>query len=153
MTVDHHDFTITRTLPHTPAQVFDAWADPAKKAKWYADAPDFSEEQITYDFRVGGREYESATHAGGVRHTMESEYTNIVPNERIVFTYSMTLDDKPLSTSLTCVTFEALDGGTLMTFTEHGVHLDGIDTGEQREEGWHGILDRFVNAVAEIYVA
>jgi uncharacterized protein YndB with AHSA1/START domain len=152
MSVTHHDFTIARTYPYSRAQVFDAWADPAKKAQWYGDQPDFTDADVRYDFRVGGREHDSGVHGdSGVRHTLDAEYTNIVPDERIVYTYSMTLDDKPLSTSVTCVTFEDVEGGTLMTFVEHGVHLDGIDTGEMRHEGWNHILDNLGDALPKMY--
>ena len=76
---------------------------------------------------------------------------SIVPNERIVYTYGMTLDGKPLSASATCVTLEPVEGGTLLTFTEHGVHLDGFDNGELREAGTVGILDDFGKALDTLY--
>jgi uncharacterized protein YndB with AHSA1/START domain len=151
MTVTHHDFTIVRTFAHPRADVFDAWSDPEKKRLWFGADPDFSGNVRRLDFRVGGKEHDSATHKNGIRHTMDAEYTNIVSNERIVYTYSMTLDDKPLSTSVTCVTFEDVEGGTLMTFVEHGVHLDGIDDGSMREEGTNGILDALGRALDAIY--
>lgn len=151
MSVDHHDFTITRTYPYTPSQVFDAWADPQKKALWFGDSPDFTDRVFSHDFRVGGRDHDAATHKGGVRSFFDSEYTNIVPNERIVYTYSMSLDDRPLSTSVTCVTFEPVEGGTLMTFTEHGVHLDGIDNGEMREAGTVEIIKGLDRALDTLY--
>ena len=53
----------------------------------------------------------------------------------------MTLDGKPLSGSVTCVTFAPVECGTLLTFTEHEVHLDGFDDGAMREQGTAGILD------------
>lgn len=151
MSVDHHDFTITRTYPYTPAQVFDAWADPAKKALWFGKAPHLANVVYTHDFRVGGRDHSAADHKGGVRSVFDSEYTNIVQDERIVYTYAMSLGGKPLSASVTCVTFEPVEGGTLMTFTEHGVHLDGIDTGAQREAGTKGIVADLGEALDSLY--
>ena len=35
-TVSHGTFTIERELPHPPARVFAAWADPKAKAQWFA---------------------------------------------------------------------------------------------------------------------
>lgn len=152
MSVDHHDFTISRTYPHSPAQVFDAWADPDKKALWFGGGPEFTDREDRHDFRVGGKDHNSATHENGVVHTFDAEYTNIIANERIVYTYSMTLDGKPLSTSVTAVTFEAVEGGTLMTFVEHGVHLDGIDDGAMREAGTRGLIDGLGAALDTLYL-
>jgi hypothetical protein len=36
---------------------------------------------------------------------------------------------------------EADGDGTRLTYTEQGVHLDGLDTVEGREEGTRGLLD------------
>jgi hypothetical protein len=33
-------------------------------------------------------------------------------------------------------------GGTRLTFTEQGVHYDGLDSPAQREEGTNGLLDQ-----------
>lgn len=151
MSVDHHSFTITRTYPYTPAQVFSAWADPEKKKLWFGVSEDFSDTHAVYDFRVGGREHNSATHNSGVRHTFDSEYTNIVQDERIVYTYSMTLNEVPLSTSLTCVTFAPVEGGTILEFTEHGVFFDGADAGTNREIGTASILDDFARALDGLF--
>ena len=46
-----------------------------------------------------------------------------------------------LSTSVTTTEFAAVDGGTRLTYTEHGVFLDGKDDGSQRESGFGGIFD------------
>ena len=151
MSVDHRDFTIVRTYSYSPAQVFDAWADPEKKKLWFGEAPGFSDVKNTQDFREGGRDHNSAKHADGWSSTFDSEYISIVPNERIVYTYGMTLDGVPLSGSVTSVTFEALDGGTLMTFTEHGVFLDNPEDAVLREEGTKGILDAFGTALDDLY--
>jgi hypothetical protein len=59
----------------------------------------------------------------------------------VVFAYDMWVDDRHISTSLTTIVVEPDADGTLLTYTEQGVHLDGLDTVEGREEGTRGILD------------
>ena len=60
----------------------------------------------------------------------------------MVFTYDMWVDDQHLSTSLTTIAVEPqVDDGTLLTYTEQGVHFDGLDSVEGREEGTRGLLD------------
>lgn len=80
-------------------------------------------------------------------------YTDIVEHRRIVYTYDMWLDDAHASTSVTTILFEPTDRGTRLTFTEQGVHLDGVHgPGPQaaagREEGTGGLLDK----IAELFV-
>ena len=135
MTIAHHDFTISRTYPHPPEAVFEMFSDPAKKAMWFGNHDNFTTGSEAWDFRVGGREQAWSDHGNGITTTFDATYADIVPNERIVYTYVMTLNEAPLSGSATSITFEPVDGGTLMTFTEHGIHLDGPKGGESREEG------------------
>jgi uncharacterized protein YndB with AHSA1/START domain len=141
MPVTHHSFTIVRTYPYSPAQVFDAWADPAKKALWFGAPERIEVVDTAYDFREGGHEHATAHHTSGMVTTFDADYVSIVPNERIVYTYGMTLDGKPLSGSVTCVEFAPVEGGTVLTFTEHGVHLDGLDDGTMRTQGSESLLD------------
>ena len=56
-TVTHHSFTIERELPHSPARVFAAWANPKAKAAWFAAQHDVYKVVIReHDFSVGGKE-------------------------------------------------------------------------------------------------
>jgi hypothetical protein len=53
----------------------------------------------------------------------------------------MWIDDRHISTSLTTIAVTPEGDGTLLTYTEQGVHLDGLDSAEGREEGTAGLLD------------
>ena len=79
---------------------------------------------------------------GGPRSRFESTYTDIVVQQRIVFTYDMWVDDQHMSTSLTTIAVEANGDRTSLTYTEQGVHFDGLDSAEGREQGTRGILDQ-----------
>ncbi|MFT4201017.1 SRPBCC domain-containing protein [Gordonia sp. (in: high G+C Gram-positive bacteria)] len=77
-----------------------------------------------------------------------------MPNERIVYTYDMWLDDAHASTSVTTVVFEEVDGGTRLTFTEQGVHLDGVhgpgpEAAAGREEGTRGLLENIAQVLCK----
>jgi uncharacterized protein YndB with AHSA1/START domain len=67
-------------------------------------------------------------------------YTDIVELQRIVFTYDMWVDERHLSTSLTTIALEPEGDQTRLTYTEQGVHFDGLDSVEGREEGTRGLL-------------
>ena len=100
MTIAHHDFTIARTYPYPPAQVFEAFADRATKALWFGSSETMTTEAGEFDFRAGGHETAATQHADGSHTTFDAHYADVVPNERIVFTYTMTLNATPLSLGL-----------------------------------------------------
>ncbi len=60
----------------------------------------------------------------------------------------MWVDDRHISTSLTTIVVEPDTDGTRLTYTEQGVHLDGLDTVAGREEGTRGILDNLGSFLA-----
>jgi hypothetical protein len=62
----------------------------------------------------------------------------------------MWVDDRHISTSLTTIAVEHDTDGTLLTYTEQGVHLNGLDSVEGREEGTRGILDNLGSFLAAI---
>jgi uncharacterized protein YndB with AHSA1/START domain len=71
-----------------------------------------------------------------------------VEHQRIVFTYDMWVDGQHLSTSLTTIALRADGDTTHLTYTEQGVHFDGLDTVEGREQGTCGILDQLGSYLA-----
>ena len=138
----HATFVIERTYAASLARVFAAWAEPEAKARWFAGPDDWNKGEHELDFRVGGRERVSGGPPGGPVHSYEARYQDIVPNERIVSTYAMHVDDKRISVSLATVEFKPAGAGTLLIYTEQAVFLDGADTSAGREEGTRTLLDK-----------
>src|SRR6266545_1222189 len=139
--VTHATFVIERTYDASPARVFAAWADPAAKARWFAGPDDWESSGYELDFRVGGRERAAGGPPGGPVHTYNAIYQDIVPNERIVSTYDMHLDETRISVSLATVEFKPAGAGTRLIFTEQGAFLDGYDNPARREQGTRDLLD------------
>jgi uncharacterized protein YndB with AHSA1/START domain len=136
--VEHATFVLEREYEASPDRAFAAWADREAKARWYAD----SDAQLELDFRVGGRERSRGTAPGGRAYSYEALFQDIVPAERIVYTYEMLLEGTRISVSLATVEFTpAGDSGTRLVFTEQGAFLDGHESPAQRAEGWGSLLD------------
>jgi uncharacterized protein YndB with AHSA1/START domain len=140
-TVSHDTFVIERIYPAPVTQVFGAWAEPTIKARWFAGSAEALGAGYDLDFRVGGREVNRGGPPGGPVYTYDSEFRDIVPEQRIVYTYEMHADEARLSVSVATVEFRNLDATTQLILTEQGVFLDGHDTAAQREEGMRSLLD------------
>jgi uncharacterized protein YndB with AHSA1/START domain len=140
-TVAHDTFVIERAYNVPVAQIFQAWADPELKARWFAGTPDALGSGYELDFRVGGREVNRGGPPGGPVYSYESQFYDIVPDQRIVYTYEMYADAARISVSVATVQFNSVETGTHLVLTEQGVFLDGLDTVAQREEGTRSLLD------------
>jgi uncharacterized protein YndB with AHSA1/START domain len=139
---EHASFSIERTHDSSPAEVFQAWADPAAKAQWFVGPMKWKATRRELDFRVGGRERLTGTFPSGRTSDYDARYCDIVAGQRIVSTYGMHVDDKRISVSLAAVELEPAGAGTRLTFTERAVFLDGFVDGGGREWGTRAHLDR-----------
>ena len=145
-TAEHGTFVLSRTYPVAPERVFAAWASRDAKVRWFGDGGDMPGFEL--DFRVGGTEAFSGGPPGGAVHTYRATYQDIVPNERIVYGYTMDADSTRISVSVTTVEFASAGDGTTLTFTEQGVFLDGHDTPAIREKGTSELLDQLGASLA-----
>jgi uncharacterized protein YndB with AHSA1/START domain len=144
--VIHNTFVIERSYPQPPERVFAAFADAAKKRRWYAEGENKEVEEFEMDFRVGGIERARYRYNGpplkGVVFTSEASFQAIVPNRRVVAASTMNLGEQRISAAL--VTFELVptDKGTDLIFTHQGAFFEGADGPQIREAGWRKLLDR-----------
>jgi uncharacterized protein YndB with AHSA1/START domain len=136
--VEHATFVVERRYEAPPERAFAAWADPAAKARWFVD----SDARLELDFRVGGQERSQGTAPDGSAYSYEALYQDIVPAQRIVYTYDMLLDETRISVSLATVEFTPVGGnGTRLVFTEQGAFLDGHEPPARRAGGMGSLLD------------
>ena len=145
--IAHGSFTVTRSYPAKPSRVFKAWANPEFKRKWFG-SPKEDDPTSIFEFRVGGREY-NAGKFGNDTFTFDVRYQDIVPDQRIIYTYEMTMNGQRISVSLATIEIEPEGDGTRMTVVEHGAFLDGLDNVRQREEGTNALMDALGNSLAD----
>jgi uncharacterized protein YndB with AHSA1/START domain len=131
----HSTFTLERTYAASPTAVFAAWSDRDAKATWFAP----HDARYALDFRVGGTE---SVHGGdGTDVLARSEYHDIRPDERIVYTTSLFGDGTLATVSLTTVRFGSDGDGTRLALTEQGTFLDDQEQPDWREQGTSDWLD------------
>ncbi|HEY4202020.1 MAG TPA: SRPBCC family protein [Devosiaceae bacterium] len=137
--IAHGTFVVERNYKASPAKVFAAFADPAIKNKWFG-GPEEQNAKRSFDFRVGGKESNTGEFHGST-YSFDALYQDIIPNERIIYTYDMHLNGERISVSLATIEFKPTPAGTHMIVTENGAFLDGLDNVKQREAGTNGLMD------------
>jgi uncharacterized protein YndB with AHSA1/START domain len=135
----HDTFRIDRHFDAEPARVFRAFADPGAKAKWFGSPADTKHQ--AFDFSEGGRETMETVFGDGTRYGYAATYTDIVADERIVYTYEMTMNGRRISVSVATIELRPGAGGTDFTLTEQGVYLDGLDNSAQRKQGTEDLME------------
>jgi uncharacterized protein YndB with AHSA1/START domain len=140
--VVHSTFSVERTYPSPPPKVFAALSNQATKRRWFAEGEGWEIDQFTLDFRVGGQETSRFRFKGGPPMGNDTIFLDIVPEQRIVLAYTMTVDGQPISVSLQTVELSPVPGGTRLSLTEQGAYLDGTDQTPSREEGTRELLQK-----------
>ena len=145
--VIHNTFVIERSYSQIPERVFSAFADAAKKRRWFADSDGHEVIEFEMDFRAGGKDraqfrFKDGSPMKGIVLTNDTSYLDIVPNRRVVAASTMSLGDKRISASLTSFEFLPAEKGTSLIFTHQGAFFEGSDGPQMREDGWRKLLDR-----------
>ncbi|WP_433493482.1 SRPBCC family protein [Micromonospora sp. CA-248089] len=115
------DLRVTRHLPGTPEQVFDAYTDAGKQKIWFGildEEPGIVE--IDVDLRVGGTQTAVWGPSPDALFRETQTFLEIDRPHRLV---TESIGSGPDGTTMTTrieVTFEARDGGTLMTVVQSG---------------------------------
>lgn len=136
------DMRITRHLPATPAEVFDAYTDAEKQKTWFTildEQPGILE--IEADLRVGGQQTAVWGPSPDQLFRETQTFVEIDRPHRLVTDSTGASPDGTTMTTRIEVTFEEKDGGTLMTIVQ-----SGFPTPEVRDfyanEAWDGALAR-----------
>jgi uncharacterized protein YndB with AHSA1/START domain len=145
--VIHDTFSIARTYPATLPRVFGAFASQEAKNIW-GDTGDIESSEpdgglTEFDFRIGGRERFGFKYQGR-SYRYDALYYEIVPDQRIIYSYEMYADDTRISVSVATIEFVETGDGAALTWTEQGAYLDGIDgpgASQLRSEGTAEMLD------------
>jgi uncharacterized protein YndB with AHSA1/START domain len=145
--VTHNTFVIERNYRHAPERVFAAFADAAKKRRWFGEGENHEIVEFAMDFRVGGIEraeyrLNEKTPFPGVALTHDGSYADIVPDRRVVTASTMAFGGRRISASLVTIELVATEDGTKLICTHQGAFFEGSDGPAMRKAGWEKLMDR-----------
>ncbi len=135
--------TLKRQLKAKPDKVYAAWTDPEKILKWFG--PDkIAVLSAEADARLGGRFRIVMLGADGEEHDVSGTYLEVVPNEKLVFTWAWR--STPERQSLVTVLIKPDGTGSMLTL----IHEQFFDEAarDRHREGWSGCLDKLENYLA-----
>jgi uncharacterized protein YndB with AHSA1/START domain len=137
--------TLTRRLRARPEKVYAAWTEPENLARWFGPSkvtPGTTRAEL--DVRVGGRYRISFNNASGDYHEVGGIYREVVPNERLVFSWAW--HSTPERESLVTISIKPDGAGTLLTF-QHARFADEAAR-DNHQRGWIEFFDNLENFVA-----
>jgi uncharacterized protein YndB with AHSA1/START domain len=128
---------LKRRLKAAPERVYAAWTDPAQLVRWFG--PDSGAvTRAEAEARVGGRYAIIFQTQDGEKHHVSGVYREVVPGERLVFTWAWR--STPDRESLVTVELRPDGEGTSLTLT-HERFFDE-PARDRHREGWTGSLDK-----------
>ncbi|HLW23937.1 MAG TPA: SRPBCC family protein [Steroidobacteraceae bacterium] len=145
--ITHGSFTLERFYRAQPERVYEAFSNPTAKSQWFGAIPGSTELVRRLDVRPGGRESLHVRWANGIVTRFDAVYFDVVPRERLIYTYEMHLDARKISVSLASLQMSPEDGGTQLVLTEQASFLDGYQDGGSREQGTAGLLEALGRAL------
>lgn len=125
------EITVTRSIPASPADVYDVWMDPKSPG-----GPWFGPARIIFNGGVDGLFY-FAAEANGQSFAHYGRFVELSRPAKIVHTW-MSPATLGLETTVT-LTFAPEGDHTLVTLTHAGVPDDA--EGHQHKDGWAWVLD------------
>jgi uncharacterized protein YndB with AHSA1/START domain len=130
--------TLKRRLNATPQKVYEAWTRAESMKAWWGPQEGDVVLLLETDVRVGGRFHIVFRALDGEEHSVSGTYREVVPDERLVFSWAWR--STPERESLVTVALRPEGKGTMLTLT-HEQFFDEKARDSHRT-GWMGALDK-----------
>jgi uncharacterized protein YndB with AHSA1/START domain len=142
--------TLVRHIKARPQVVFDAVTTAEGIAHWWG--PDSGPVLVAeVEPRVGGRYRVRFRKLDSTEHESSGEFLEIVPPERVVFSWRWKGGVEDPGESRVEITLKAVPEGTELTFVHALLHDE--ETRRSHEGGWSGALDKLEARFAAVIAA
>jgi uncharacterized protein YndB with AHSA1/START domain len=139
--------TLNRSVTVAPEKVWRAWTDPEAIKKWWGPGKDEPVSLAELDVRVGGRFRIVFGGPDGRAHEVQGVYREVVPNRRLVFTWTWP-NSTPERESLVTITLRPIHGGTEIDFRHEQFFDEAVR--DAHRQGWTRALDRLDAVLGEL---
>jgi uncharacterized protein YndB with AHSA1/START domain len=136
---------LVRSYPVAPEKVWRAWTDPQAVKRWWGPAPGEPVAVAELDVRVGGRFRIVFGGAKGTDHEVSGTYLEVVPNRKLVFTWTWPRTTPERESQVTIV-FKGAGSGTELDFRHEQLFDEKVRDDHRR--GWTGSLDKLAEFLA-----
>jgi uncharacterized protein YndB with AHSA1/START domain len=145
--VEKPSLTLNRHYPVAPEKVWRAWTDPEAIKRWWGPGDNQPVSVAQLDVRVGGRFRVVFGGPEGRDHDVQGVYREVVPNRKLVFTWTWP-NSTPERESLVTIVFKKVAGGTELVF-RHEQFIDET-VRDNHKQGWSESfvkLERFLQEI------
>jgi uncharacterized protein YndB with AHSA1/START domain len=133
---------LVRAYPVAAEKVWRAWTDPQAVKQWWGPTPGDPVAVAELDVRVGGRFRIVFGGPKGTDHEAQGTYKEVVPNRKLVFTWTWPRTT-PERESLVTIVFRQTPSGTELDFRHEQFFDEKARDDHQR--GWTGLLDKLAS--------
>ena len=130
--------TLKRHYPAPVETVFRAWIDPEALKQWFGPSDEGKILVSETNPKVGGRYRIVMQMPGGEQHRVGGVYREIVPNEKLVFTWAW--ESTPERESLVTVQLKRAGSGTDMLLTHESFFDEPAR--DRHQHGWTQVMER-----------
>lgn len=131
---------LTREFKQPAGAVFRAWSLEEAQREWGDPGEGWTMTFDQFRFAVGEADICRFGPKAGPGYVNVNRYLAIEPDQRIVYSTSLSSEGRLTFAGTVVVRFEAMDGGTRMRLVEQGLYLDPADSVEAHRAGWDGML-------------
>lgn len=124
---------LTRFYPVEPEKVWRAWTDPQALKRWWGPGGEEPVAVADLDLRAGGRFRIVFGGAQGADHEVQGVYKEVLPNRRLVFTWTWPRTT-PERESVVTIEFRKVPRGTELLFRHDQLFDETVRDGHRR--GW-----------------
>lgn len=141
------ELVLVRAFDAPRSLVFKVWTEPEHLVRWWGPEG-FTLPSCEMDLRPGGAFRFLMRSPEGTDHRLHGVYREIVPPERLVFTWTwVDAEGTPGHETLVTVTFEEQGARTRLTL--HQAVFESVTARDAHQGGWTSCLERLAAYVAE----
>ncbi len=142
--VEKTSLRMTKTIRAKREKVFQAWTNPNFVKQWFAPG-DKSVAMADVNAKVGGNYRIQMQDPDGTTYTTRGDYKEIIPNEKLVFSWGWEGPDR--YESLVTILLNDSGEGTELTLIHE--RLANTDSVEKHTQGWTGCLAKLAEKIAQ----